>query len=111
MDKYYTLMIIPEKSKGVKSIRLPMFFIRSLSFIAAVLIILFGIFSYDYWKILQQVYENKHLTLENRQLKEQIQLFQMKMNALSEDLNRINMFEKKLGFFVKTFRQNKVYHK
>src|SRR5690606_40528852 len=47
-------------------------------------------------KILQQVYENKHLSIENRQLKEQIQLFQMKMNTLSDDLKRINTFEKKL---------------
>jgi murein DD-endopeptidase MepM/ murein hydrolase activator NlpD len=59
-------------------------------------VLLVGVLAYDYWKILQQVYENKHLSIENRQLKEQIQLFQMKMNTLADDLKRINTFEKKL---------------
>jgi len=45
---------------------------------------------------MQQVYRNKHLSIENRQLKEQIQLFQMKINALTEDLERIRVFEEKL---------------
>jgi murein DD-endopeptidase MepM/ murein hydrolase activator NlpD len=89
-------MIIPEKAKGVKSIRIPVGIVRSISFFIALLLILITIFAYDYWKILQQVYENKHLTLENRQLKEQIQLFQLKMNSLSDDLSRINLFERKL---------------
>ena len=46
--------------------------------------------------ILQQVYENKHLSRENRQFKEQVQLFQIKINSLIEDLERIHVFEKKL---------------
>ncbi|MBL7665689.1 MAG: peptidoglycan DD-metalloendopeptidase family protein [Bacteriovoracaceae bacterium] len=96
MDRYYTLMIIPEKEKGVKSIRIPGLFFKSFAFIFVVFTLLIGILAYDYWKILQQVYENKHLTLENRQLKEQVQLFQMKINTLAEDLRRIHTFEKKL---------------
>ena len=78
MDNYYTVMIIPEKEKGVKSYKIPALFFRSLAFIMVMLVLLMGILLYDYWKILQQVYENKHLGLENRQLKEQVQLFQMK---------------------------------
>ena len=57
---------------------------------------LFSIFAYDYWKILREIHKNKHLTLENLQLKEQIQLFQMKINSLTDDLERIHIFEKKL---------------
>jgi murein DD-endopeptidase MepM/ murein hydrolase activator NlpD len=52
--------------------------------------------TYDYWNVLSQVYENKHLLVENRQLKEQVQLFQMKLNSITEDLERINVFERKL---------------
>ncbi len=96
MDRYYTLMIIPEKEKGVKSVRIPGLFFKSFAFLFVVFSILLAILAYDYWKILQQVYENKHLTLENRQLKEQIQLFQMKINTLTQDLKRIHTFEKKL---------------
>jgi murein DD-endopeptidase MepM/ murein hydrolase activator NlpD len=96
MDKYYTVMVVPEKQKGVKTFRIPTVLFKSLAFLGVMVLVLVGVLAYDYWKILQQVYENKHLSIENRQLKEQIQLFQMKMNTLADDLKRINTFEKKL---------------
>lgn len=89
-------MIVPEKEKGVKSFKLPGVFIRSLAFILVLFSILAAILLFDYWKILQQISENKHLSLENRQLREQIQLFQMKVNSLGDDLQRIKTFENKL---------------
>ena len=96
MDKYFTIMIVPEKDKGVRSFRIPGFFFRSFIVVFVLLTIFAGILVYDYWKVVTQVYENKHLNLENRQLKEQIQLFQMKINSLADDLHRINTFERKL---------------
>lgn len=89
-------MIVPEKEKGIKSFKIPGIFIRSLAFVLVLVSILFGIFIYNYWTIIQQIHENKHLGLENRQLRKQIQLFQMKMNTLADDLQRINTFENKL---------------
>lgn len=96
MDRYYTLMIIPEKNKEVRSIKIPRILFKSLIFLFVTFIILLGILTYDYWNVLSQVYENKHLLVENRQLKEQVQLFQMKLNSITEDLERINVFERKL---------------
>jgi murein DD-endopeptidase MepM/ murein hydrolase activator NlpD len=89
-------MIIPEKNKGVRSVKLPGIFIRSLAFVCVLVSILLGILMYDYWKILQQISENKHLSVENRQLREQIQRFQMRINSLGNDLERIKIFENKL---------------
>lgn len=89
-------MIVPEKDKGVKSFRIPGLFFRSFVVIVVLASIFIGILAYDYWNVVTQVYENKHLNLENRQLKEQIQLFQMKINSLADDLHRINTFERKL---------------
>lgn len=96
MDRYYTLMIIPEKNKDVRSIKIPRLVFKSLVFLFITFTILLGILTYDYWNVLSQVYENKHLLVENRQLKEQVQLFQMKLNSITEDLERINVFERKL---------------
>ena len=96
LDRYYTLMVIPEKNKNVHSIRIPRLVFRSFIFLGITFIVLLGILTYDYWNILSQVYENKHLLVENRQLKEQVQLFQMKLNTITEDLERINVFERKL---------------
>lgn len=96
MDRYFTIMIVPERDKGVRSFRIPRVLFHAMLFTGVILIILLSILGYDYWKILKQVYENKYLTIENRQLKEQIQLFNMKINALTEDIERIQTFEKKL---------------
>lgn len=89
-------MLIPEKDKEVRSIRIPGLVFRSFAFVFVILVMLFGILIYNYYKINQQIYENKHLNLENKQLKEQIQLFQMKINTLTSDIKRIHTFEKKL---------------
>lgn len=96
MDRYFTVMVIPEREKGVRSFRIPRLVFHALLFIFVVFVVLLGILTFDYIKILNQVYENRHLTIDNRQLKEKIKLFHMKINALTEDIERIHTFEKKL---------------
>jgi murein DD-endopeptidase MepM/ murein hydrolase activator NlpD len=96
LSQFYTIMVIPEKEKGVKSFRIPKVVFNSFIFILVVFLAVLGILSYDYVKILRQVYENRHLSIENRQLKEQIQLFNMKLNTITDDIERIQQFEKKL---------------
>ncbi|WP_052610327.1 peptidoglycan DD-metalloendopeptidase family protein [Bacteriovorax sp. BSW11_IV] len=89
-------MLVPERDKGVRSIRIPKVLFQAFIFMSVIFGLLLGVLCYDYLKILKQVYENKHLSLENRQLKEQIQLFHMKINSLTDDIERIKTFEKKL---------------
>lgn len=89
-------MVIPEKDKGVKSFRIPRLVLSSILVFCVALVFVLGILIYDYSKILAEVHANKHLNLENRQLREQIQLFQMKLNSLTDDIQRIETFERKL---------------
>lgn len=96
MNRYFTILIVPEKEKGLRSFRIPRIVISSAIFFFLIFTLAIAILTYDYLKILQQVYRNKHLTIENRQLKEQIQLFHMKINSLTEDIERIQVFENKL---------------
>ncbi|MFN8369724.1 MAG: M23 family metallopeptidase [Bacteriovoracaceae bacterium] len=95
-NRYYTLMMVPEKEHSIRSIRIPHLMFKSLAVMLALLTLLIGIMVYDYWHVMQQIYENKHLKIENKELKEQLQIFQMKLNSLTEDLSRIYIFEKKL---------------
>ena len=95
MNRYYTIMIVPERDRP-RSFRIPRFVYKSLAFMFILSIIVLGILLYDYYQIVQQVYQNKHLTIENRELREQVQVFQMKLNSLVKDINRIKIFEKKL---------------
>ncbi len=89
-------MLVPDQQQYVKSFKIPSFLLKSGAIIFAVLVLLTSVFIYDYWIVLQQVYENKHLSMENKQLREQIQLFQMKLNTINKDLEHIYTFEKKL---------------
>ncbi len=89
-------MVVPERAKVVKSFRIPTLVYKSVAFMIVALLIVLGVILYDYAQIVRQVYKNKHLTLENRELREQIQIFQMKLNSLTNDINRIQIFEKKL---------------
>ena len=47
------------------------------------------------------------MAIENRQLKEQVQLFQMKINAVTEDIDRIQNFERKLSIITGFDSQDK----
>ena len=89
-------MIVPEREKGVRSFRVPNILFRAILLMGGVAVFVLFILAYDYWEILRRVYENRHLSIENRQLKEQIQLFNMKINSLTDDIERIQAFEKKL---------------
>ena len=89
-------MVVPEREKGVKSFRVPKIFLNASLFFGVICIFVFLILGYDYWNLIKQVYKHDLLDRENQQLKEQIRLFQMKLNSLEDDIERINTFEKKL---------------
>lgn len=96
MDRFLTVMIIPEREKGVKTFKVPRLAMRTFLFSILAGTIFIIVLGYDYVQILRQVYENKHLALENRELKEQLHRFQLKINVLSDDLQRIEILEDKL---------------
>lgn len=96
MDRFYTLMLIPEKNKDIKSLKIPAFVIKLASVCVFGLLLFSAIILFDYWNLMQNVVDNKHISLENRQLREQLQIFQMKMNTLTNDVERISTFEQKL---------------
>lgn len=89
-------MVIPDEKGGIKKLRIPSIVIHSAAVLVAMLSIIVAIMVFDYWKIFKEVYRNKHITQENKLLKEQISLFKIKIDTLSKDLNRLHIFEKKL---------------
>lgn len=89
-------MLIPDRDKKVRTWKIPKIVVHAGAFLAALLCLLLTIVIYDYWRVLSQIYENKYLAAENHQLREQVQVFQMKLNTLVNDLERIHIFEKKL---------------
>lgn len=96
MSKYFTIMIVPERGKGFKSFRIPKILFRGILLLLAVTLFFIGILAYDYFEILRQGQKNKYLSIENAQLKEQVEIFDKKLNSLIVDIERIQVFEKKL---------------
>lgn len=96
MDRYYTLMLIPEKNQQIKSIKIPTLAIKMFSVFAFAILLFLAIILIDYWGLMQNVVDNKHVSMENKQLREQLQIFQMKINSLTNDVERISIFEQKL---------------
>lgn len=96
MDRFYTLMLVPEKNKSIKTLKIPAFAIKLAAVCVFGLLLFSGVILFDYWNLMQNVVDNKHISLENRQLREQLQIFQMKINTLTNDVERISTFEQKL---------------
>ncbi len=89
-------MIVPERGKGFKSFRVPKVIFRGIVILLVVSLFFLGILAYDYFEILRQGQKNKYLSIENSQLKEQVEVFDKKLNSLIVDIERIQVFEKKL---------------
>ncbi len=96
MDKFYTLMLIPEKNQKIKSMNIPSFAVKLAAVGTFGILLFLSIILVDYWNLMQNVIDNKHISLENKQLREQLQIFQMKINSLTNDVERISTFEQKL---------------
>lgn len=96
MDRFYTLMLVPEKNKSIKSLKIPAFAIKLAAVCIFGVLLFSAIILFDYMNLMQNVVDNKHISLENRQLREQLQIFQMKINTLTNDVERISTFEQKL---------------
>ncbi|MCB9093526.1 MAG: M23 family metallopeptidase [Halobacteriovoraceae bacterium] len=95
MEKF-SVILVPGNNKKTKTFHIPMSLAKSISVIIALIVTVVGILFFDYFKLVNSVYLSKQLKIENQQLKEQVQIFQMKINSLTDDFERIHTFEKKL---------------
>ncbi len=97
MDKKkVTLFIVNNQSGGTHKIVLSAVWLKALSFICAVLIVIFAAGLVDYFGLLLQAMENKRLKVENAQLIKQFQIVESKVSALENSLERVKTFTSKL---------------
>lgn len=97
MDKKkVTLFIVNNQSGGTHKIVLSAVWLKALSFISAVLIVIFAAGLVDYFGLLLQAMENKRLKVENAQLIKQFQIVESKVSALENSLERVKTFTSKL---------------
>lgn len=96
MNNFYTVLVIPEKTKQVKKVVIPAIYVRVGLLLGAVAAFFLAFMVYDYVNVMRQLSENKRLQTENRQLKLQVQTFTTKLQSVQDALERIQSYTTKL---------------
>lgn len=95
-NRYYTLMIVPEKTTDVKKVLIPAWVVKLAGLTVAVILTLIGIMLANYGYVMSQIGENNELKTENRRLRQQVQVFKSKMNSLESTMDRVKTFSTRL---------------
>lgn len=95
-DRFFTFMIVPEKSDRVRKFTLPTLYLRLASFAGIALGIVVLIVLFDYVHVLSQVAENKRLRAENHILRSDILVAKGRLEALDQSVGRLKSFAHKL---------------
>ena len=95
-DRFFTLMIVPEKSDRVRKFTLPAIYLKAIGALGLVLTLLSLFLVFDYLHVLSQVAENKRLRLENHLLRSDIETAKGKLESLDQTVTRLKSFANKL---------------
>lgn len=96
LNNFYTVLVIPEKTKQVRKLVVPAIYVRVGLLLGAVAAFFLAFMVYDYVNVMRQLSENKRLQTENRQLKQQMQAFTTKLQNVQDALERIQSYTTKL---------------
>src|SRR3954463_1035690 len=95
-NRFYTVMIVPEKTAQVRKILVPAWVLRGAAVGFAFVTLLGIVMVLDYWYVMSQIGENKQLKLENRKLRQQVQIFKNKMTTIDSTMERVKTFATRL---------------
>ena len=109
MDKKkVTLFIVSNQTGKTRKLVLSAAWLKALSFISAVVIIIFAAGMVDYFGLLLQAMENKRLKAENAQLVKQFQIVESKVSALENSLERVKTFTTKLKLITNVDAEDRI---
>ncbi|MBL7716542.1 MAG: peptidoglycan DD-metalloendopeptidase family protein [Bdellovibrionales bacterium] len=95
-NRFFTILIVPEKTSQVRRIVIPAWLVRGGMVGVLFAMILGSIMILDYWYVMSQIGENKQLKIENRRLRQQVQIFKNKMQTIDATMDRIKTFATRL---------------
>ncbi len=95
-NRFFTIMVVPEKTQNVRRVIIPNYVFKGGVLIGAFLLVLATVMVLDYANVMHQISENKQLRTENRQLKQEVQVFKDKMLTVENTLDRVKTFATKL---------------
>ncbi len=95
-NRFFTIMIVPEKTQQVKKFIVPNYIVKGAAGTLAFVLVLAVIMILDYANVMNQITENKRLKIENRQLRQAVQVFKDKIVTIENTLDRVKTFATKL---------------
>lgn len=95
-DRFFTFLLIPEKTSRVHRLSVPAWALRASLISAGFLVVLGAAMLLDYWYVIDQIEENKDLRIQNRRLRQQVQIFKNKMDAFEDTMDRVQTFSTRL---------------
>jgi len=95
-NRFYTIMIVPEKTSRVRKFVVPSWLMRGTAIGFAFTSLVAIVMVFDYWYVMNQISENKALKLENRRLRQQVQVFKNKMATVESTMERVKTFATRL---------------
>lgn len=96
MNRYFTLLLVPEKTSAVKRVVIPAWVLKSGAVVFATIVLIFLVMIYNYGTVMSQVSENRELKFENRKLRQQVQVFENKISTIESTLDRVKTFTTRL---------------
>jgi murein DD-endopeptidase MepM/ murein hydrolase activator NlpD len=95
-NKFFTIMVVPEKTQQVRRIVIPSYLFKGAVLASVFLVVLAVLMVLDYANVMKQISEHRQLQVENRQLKQSVQIFKDKMITIENTLDRVKTFATKL---------------
>ena len=95
-NKFYTIMIVPEKTDEIKKFVIPVVFARGIIIASVFAALVAVVMVFDYIHVISKVAENKELRTENREIKQEMQVFRNKLSGIENTLDRVKTFTAKL---------------
>ena len=96
LNRFYTVLIVPEKTSQVRRLVIPSWLLRGAAVGMALTVLLGGVMMFDYWYVMSQIGENRQLKLENRRLRQQVQIFQNRIATVESTMDRVKTFATRL---------------
>ena len=96
MNRFYTVLIVPEKTSQVRRFVIPNWLFKSAAISTALISLVGVVMILDYWYVMGEVGENKQLKMENRRLRQEVQVFKNKMETIEGTMDRVKTFTTRL---------------
>ena len=106
--KKITLFVVSNQTGKTRKIVLSAAWLKAISFISAIVIVIFAAGMVDYFGLLLQAMENKRLKVENAQLVKQFQIVESKVSALENSLERVKTFTTKLKLITNVDSEDRI---